>query len=182
MKNLLNCHSVGLHSFPVSYENGLYKRIFCAEPNHFMWQPIEVAIHPHHVDIKITVLDGELYNPLYGMDKAGQLLNKFQWNSHILNGNGGFEYLGEERLKQLSNNKHQAGDTVIMKACDLHTVQIDKNKRCVWLIEEAVPTCQYFPINYSPHDLSKWVPNGLYLEVDESVKQKYVGKYLKEIK
>lgn len=86
MKNFLNCHTVGLHSFPVSFENGLYKRIFYAEENHYLWKPIELAIHPHHVDIKITVLDGKLFNPIYEIHNDGDVFNKFQWESHILNG------------------------------------------------------------------------------------------------
>jgi hypothetical protein len=65
-----------------------------------------------------------------------------------------------------------------MKACELHTVQIEKGKRCVWLIEESIPTCDYFPINYSPHDLSTWKPDGLYIEVGDSVKENYIGKFL----
>ena len=65
MKNLLNCHSVGLHSFPISFENGLYKRVFYADSKHFMWRPFEIAVHPHHVDIRITVLEGALFNPIF---------------------------------------------------------------------------------------------------------------------
>ena len=178
MKNLLNCHTIGLHSFPLSFENGLYKRIFYADVNHNMDKPIEIAIHPHHVDIKITVLDGELFNLLYMVDKDGEPMNKFQWVSHILNGNGGFEYLGEERLKLLSCKGYAIGDTFTLKACELHTVQVEKGNKCVWLVEETVPTCEYFPINYSPYDLSQWNADGLYLEVDDSVKEKYIGKYL----
>lgn len=181
MKNLLNCHSIGIHSFPISFKNGLYKRVFYADENHLMWRPIEVAIHPHHVDIKITVLEGELYNPIYQIHKNGELFKKFRWNSHILNGNGGFEYLGQERLRQLSNNKYESGEVVLMKACELHTVQIEKGKVCVWLVEESIPTCDYFPVNYSPYDLSQWTPDGLYLEVDDKVKEKYIGKYLNAI-
>lgn len=178
MKNLLNCHSIGLHSFPISFENGLYKRIFYADTNHCLWKPIELAIHPHHVDIKITVLDGELFNPLYEVNIEGELVKKFQWHSHILNGKGGFEYLGDDRIKQLSNKSYKFGEVVIMKACELHTVQIEKGKICVWLIEETIPTCDYFPINYSPYDLSIWNTDGLYIEVDEMVKQKYISEYL----
>lgn len=177
MKNLLNCHTFGLHSFPISFENGLYKRVFYADHGHCMWRPFEIAIHPHHVDIKITVLDGSLLNPLFEVDKNGQSLNKYRWSSHILNGKGGFEYLGQENIVQLSNDRHKAGDTVIMKACELHTVQVDHGKSCIWLIEEEVPTCEYFPINYSPHDLTKWSSDGLYIEVDDFVKYRYLGDF-----
>lgn len=178
MKNLLNCHCIGLHSFPVSISDDLYKRIFYADFNHELWKPVEIAIHPHHVDIKITVLDGELFNPTYGLDENGELFNKFIWNSHILNGKGGFEILGEQRLRQLSNIKYCKGQSVTMKACELHTVQIELGKKCVWLIEESKPSCDCFPINYSKNNLENWSANGLYIECDEKTKQKYIGKYL----
>ena len=182
MKNLLNCHSIGLHSFPISLsEDGLYRRIFYAAPNHNLWKPVEIAIHPHHVDIKITVLDGVLYNPIYHENPLGKSFGMFKWNSHILNGNGGFEKVGKKKLSKLSNNSYSKGESILMKACELHTVQIEKNQKCVWLIEEYKPSCEYFPINYSYDDLEKWTPDGLYIEVSDSVKDMYIGKYLKSL-
>lgn len=181
MRNLLNCHCLGLHSFPISFENGLYRRIFYADRTHPLWKPIELAIHPHHVDIKITVLEGELNNPIFRIDDSGMLMNSFKWNSHILNGKGGFEHIGEERLILESNINYNAGESVLLKACELHTVQIDEGKECVWLIEEFEPSCEYFPINYSPFDLTKWNTDGLYCEVSDNIKQMYIGKYLDRI-
>lgn len=179
MKNYLNCHTIGLHSFPIELSNkGLFKRIFYANTNHHMWKPIELAIHPHHVDIKITVLEGELFNPIYELDNNGDTFKKFLWNSHILNGKGGFEYLGKQGLKQVSNIKYSKGEMVYMKACEMHTVQIEKGKICVWLIEESMPTCDYFPINYSKNDLENWDTTGLYVECGNDTKQNYIGKYL----
>jgi hypothetical protein len=179
MKNLLNCHSIGLHSFPMSLrDNGTYKRVFYADYHHELWKPVEIAIHPHHVDIKITVLDGELYNPLYKLDDNGELYKEFVWSSHILNGKGGFTYLGEQSLKQLSNIKYKQGESVIMRACEMHTVQIEKGKKCVWLIEESLPTCDYLPINYSKKDLNNWTPDGLYIECDHETRQKYIYSYI----
>jgi hypothetical protein len=182
MKNLLNCHCIGLHSFPIKVtEEGLYKRIFYAAQNHEMWKPYEIAIHPHHVDIKITVLEGELLNPLFEVDTNGEIFKKFRWNSHILNDRGGFEYLGEAGLRQISNIKHRKGDVVEMKACELHTVQIEYGKVCVWLIEESKPTCEYFPINYSKNNLQDWKPDGLYIECDEETKENYISNFLQYI-
>jgi hypothetical protein len=177
MKNLLNCHCVGVHSFPISLSNGLYRRVFYADYNHELWKPIEVAIHPHHVDIKITILYGELFNPLYELDDNGDVFKKFLWNSHILNGKGGFEYLGYQGLTQISNKRYGAGETVTMKACELHTVQVEKGEKCVWLIEELIPSCDYFPINYSNNDLEKWNPQGLYIECNDEVKWEYIGEF-----
>ncbi len=55
LTNILNCHVKGVHSFPISYHNNLYRRIFYADVDHELWSenPLSVAIHPHHVDIKI---------------------------------------------------------------------------------------------------------------------------------
>lgn len=178
MKNLLNCHAVGLHSFPISLENGLYKRIFYADTNHELWKPIEVAIHPHHVDIKITVLDGTLHNPMYKLSEDGEMFGKFIWNSHILNGNGGFDKVGEDKIEMSSNNAYSYGESFTMKSCELHTVFVTKGDKCVWLIEENIPSCDYFPINYSNRDLTKWTPDGLYIEAGNDVMEKYILKYL----
>lgn len=183
MKNLLNCHSIGLHSFPVSITEKLYKRIFYASTLHNLWKekPLEIAIHPHHVDIKITVLDGTLYNCLYEQSDTGYLWGKYTWDSVILNGTGGFKFIGTELLKLTSKIPYSAGESVIMKACEMHTVFVEKGKLAVWLIEESIPTCEYFPVNYSNTDLTKWTAEGLYQEVDDETKLSFIGKYLNQI-
>lgn len=178
MKNLLNCHCIGLNSFPVSLNSdGFYRRIFCTDKYHELWKPVILAIHPHHVDIKMTILDGELFNPIYEISDRGEVFKKFLWNSHILNGSGGFEYIGEQSIRQVSNIKHKAGDIIKMRACDLHTVQVEKNKTCTWLIEESKPCCDYFPINYSKRDLQNWKTEGLYIECDDQLRDKYIGEF-----
>lgn len=186
MKNLLNCHSIGLHSFPVSFENGLYKRIFYADYNHNLWKtdPLELAIHPHQVDIKITVLEGILFNPLFEVSSNpndGTIFQKYQWDSVILNGKGGFRYLGSDTLKSLSYSSYKKGESTIMKSCEMHTVSVSRGYRAVWLIEESVPICEYFPISYSNHDLTKWNQQDLYLEVNDEVKDFFIRDYLKLI-
>lgn len=169
---------MGLHSFPISFENGLYKRIFYADKGHNMWKANEIAIHPHHVDIKITVLEGELYNPLHEVSDSGEEFNKYKWSSCILNGKGGFEYLGVEKLKLISNNLYKAGDVIFMKACELHTVNINMGETCVWMIEESIPSCEYIPVNYSKLDLLNWSADGLYIEVCDDVRDKYISRFL----
>lgn len=181
MKNLLNCHVKGLHSFPVSFENGLYKRLFFAGKNHELWKedPLAIAIHPHHVDIKITVISGLLVNRRYELSEYGQEYNSFKWNSHILNGNGGFIREGSERIGLIWEDYLVPFQTFEMKSCELHTVFVDKGETCAWIIEEQRPTCGYNPINYSNWDLEKWDRSGLYIEVSDEVKEAMVGHYIK---
>lgn len=180
MKNYLNCHVIGLHSFPISYVNGLYKRVFYADTNHELWKDFAIAIHPHHVDIKITILDGVLTNKTYKkLDKAdkGIIINEYKWNSHILNGNGGFEFIDTAILRHGSNLKYSKGESFILKACELHTVFVEKGKACCWIVEESKPTCEYFPLTYSMNDLTKWNTEGLYQECGAITKDFYLSKY-----
>lgn len=180
MKNLLNCHCIGLHSFPIELsEDGLYKRIFYADTNHELHKPFEIAIHPHHVDITITVLEGVLTNRIFELDNGSDnVFGSYKWNSHILNGNGGFEYNGICNLKNVSNFNYAKGSKIFMKSCELHTVQVSRGFKCIWLIEESKASCGYEPINYSKIDLAKWTPEGLYTECDNETKQKYIGHLL----
>jgi hypothetical protein len=178
MKNLLNCHTIGLHSFPVSEKDGLYERIFITDTNHHLWKPFEIAIHPHRVDLKITVLEGVLTNIIYEVSDKGLTLHKFKWNSHILHGSGGFELLGKEKLKIKSFKALRPKDSITMQACELHTVYVPLGEVCAWKIEESKPSCEYDPVNYSLYDLTKWRPDGLYIEVVDEVKECYIGKYL----
>ena len=179
MKNLLNCHCVGLHSFPISIDkHGYLKRIFYADVNHELHLPIKIAIHPHHVDIKITVLDGKLSNFIYVVAENGAIFNKYEWQSEILTRDGCFTYLGYEYLYLKDIHGYTKGESFTMKSNELHTVFVDENKTAVWMVEESEPSFEYIPVNYSPHDLSEWTPEGLYIEVDDVVKQSYIGKYL----
>lgn len=182
MKNLLNCHCLGVHSFVLSQDkDGLLRRVFYADTDHTLWRPFEVAVHPHHVDLKITVLEGTLYNPIYERRIDGTLFKKYNWNSHILSGKGGFELTGEERLLEKSNLKYVSGQSVSMFCDELHTVCIERSQMCVWLVEEEKPSREYNQVNYSIHDLTKWSPEGLYIEVDDSVRDKYLNRFYKKI-
>ena len=178
MKNLLNCHCIGLHSFPISKDdNGLYKRIFYADTNHQLFNPFEIAIHPHHVDIKITVLEGVLYNLLYSIGK-GELFNTYIWESHILSGEGKFKFIGYNELKLISNISYTKGQELYMNSSQLHTVFVEKSQTCIWMIEEFKPTHYYSGPNYSKHDLSNWSSEGLYIECDEQIKHQYLKDYI----
>jgi hypothetical protein len=154
MKNLLNCHTLNVHSFPISCENNLYKRIFYAEKDHNLWKDGEIAIHPHHTDIKITVLDGVLFNHIFRSpnekeDSYNEInyYNKYLWNSHILNGSGGFDYVGQSMLLSQSCISYKRYESFHMKACELHTISVSKDQECVWLVEEEKPSCSYSSIN-----------------------------------
>lgn len=178
MKNLLNCHCIGLHSFPLQIdENGLYRRLFYADVNHELWKPCQLAIHPHHVDIKIIVLEGVLFNATYKVDEMGEEYNEYIWNSHILSRKGGFDYLGKEKLRLTEYRDINPAEVMTLESCELHTVQVEKGRKCVWIIEESKASCGYSAINYSTNDLSNWTSEGLYEEISDEEAKKYLGDF-----
>lgn len=182
--HLLDCHSKGLHSFIIDCRDGLYRRVFYATYQHNLWKPGEIAIHPHHTDITITVLEGKLYNILYELTDdpgIGIAISSYQWQSHIGSGSGAFKYVGPARIRKISCDGFGPGEQIHMKACELHTVEVDMGQKCVWLIEESIPSCEYFPINYSIHDLTRWTPDGLYNKCDDATAQLYLEKYQSQI-
>ena len=59
MKGLWNCHTKGLHSIVLDETDSLLTRVFFTTHEHDLWKneyenPRSIAIHGHHVDIKIT--------------------------------------------------------------------------------------------------------------------------------
>lgn len=178
MKNLLNCHVIGMHSFPIKISGGLYQRVFTTTKEHVLHRrrPIPLAIHPHHVGIKITVLKGELTNVLYRLDDEGDLeLGEFEYKSHILGKGGYFEYRKQQRLKMISEITYKEGESFFMESCDMHTVVVPERMESAWLVQEELPTCDYFPVSYSDQDLEEWDTVGLYLEITPEQAQKYLN-------
>lgn len=179
MKNLLNCHCIGVHSFPLEYKDGLYKRIFYADKNHELYKDSAIAIHSHHVDLKITVLKGILNNKVYALDdQRGETYNKYRYNSYISNGCGMFTNLGEQKLSLTRYESYDEGCSFELRSDWLHTVFVPENCICSWLVEEFPASRVYDGINYSKQKLENWTAKGLYLECDDQT----ANEYLSEIK
>lgn len=170
MKNLLNCHVIGMHSFPITKSEDLYERIFVTGKNHELHprDTFNLAIHPHHVNIKITVLKGELTNVIYRLDDEGELeLGEYEFKSVINNGQGGFTKIGNKRLTKISENTYHPGESFSMESCDMHTVFVPEGMESAWLVQEDIPSCDYFPVSYSDQDLTKWDQSLLYRPAED---------------
>jgi len=125
MEYLFNCHVIGMHSFPITTSEGLYERIFTTSSNHVLHnrEQLELAIHPHHVNIKITILKGKLTNVIYRLDEDGDIeLGEFVFSSAIKNGAGGFKRIGSKRLRRISETTYKNGESFSMEACDAYSV------------------------------------------------------------
>jgi hypothetical protein len=176
MKNLLDCHCIGVHSFPLQYENGLYRRVFYADRYHGLHDDNAIAIHPHHVDLKITVVKGTLCNRNYVVsdERGSELFGKYKWESHISGSAGKFVKLGTERLVMSEFGAYSEGCSFNLRSDQLHTVYVPSNTICAWLVEEFPASAPYDAINYSKMDLELWSPKGLYTECNDVVKASYL--------
>lgn len=178
MKHILNCHSFGTHSFQIAEHEGLSKRIFYADYHHNLWKPFEIAVHPNHTDIQITVLEGRLHNFIYEPSEKGMAVNKYKFLSAIKGEGGCFSWQNMAFITPTGSEVIKAGQYTHMVASDLHTIYVEQGEKCIWQIVEYKATYAHSGMNYSPYDLSKWSSEGLYTSVDETVARKYIDKYV----
>src|SRR5690606_11268438 len=133
----------------------------------------------------ITVLKGTLTNVIYRVDENGSVqLDEYIFNSIIKNGTGGFKHIGKKRLSKISEITYKVGESFTMQSCDMHTVYVEKSIESAWLVQEDIPTCEYFPVSYSDMDLENWDQKGMYVEVSDGVRDLFIKdldykKYLK---
>lgn len=187
-KSLLNCHVKGMHSFILSEADGKFVRMFVTSPKHELWQNqcglirkewdlLSLAIHPHHVDINMNVIYGQIWN--IELKQKNQVektdfvlcektLQTFDWQSQIKTGAGGFKRIGD---KTLCVTQYRLLDEFMspknMQSCELHTVFVQKHEISAWIITESEPSCGYDSLNYSNVNLEKWSPKGLYQKPTE---------------
>jgi hypothetical protein len=174
---ILNCHAKGVHSFVIHEKDGYLKRVFYADTNHEIQNTSCLAIHSHRTDIKITVLEGCLYNKVCEPDLKGERFSVYKWDSKILNDTGKFVYLFDTKLETTEANMYKAGDTFYLASHMLHTVAVNKDEKCVWLVEESMPVMPYSPLVYSQRDLNNWTAEGLYQKTDYGTMIKYLMPY-----
>lgn len=180
-RSLLNCHTKGLHSFIFEENKGFLTRLFVTDSSHDLWKnhcglralswdELSIAVHPHHVNIKVSPVYGEIWNVLLTKEKCNAYpinLFKYIYNSQILNERGGFEKIDNEDIYIKDYIPLSFPNYYNMKSSDLHTVFVERGKITAWIIEESLTTSSYDNITYSNADLTKWTPEGLYIKPTE---------------
>lgn len=179
LKSILNCHCVGVHSFPIDYVNGFYRRIYYADVHHELWKSSSIAIHSHRFDLKITVLDGNLMNKIYEKSDYGDDYKKYSFESKLLGLPGKFKLVGHTKLKLNHSTWLSKGNCLSMSSDILHTVHVPRGRICAWLVEESKSKTVYKNEHYSKEPLELWNPYKLYKECSEQIKLFYIGKYVR---
>lgn len=179
-KSLLHCHCHGVHSLVLHEEDGYLTRMFVTDNDHVLWKngcgqtykgwkPLTIAIHPHHCDIEIEIVNGFVWNAEFSVkrhtcrNKEEVKLNAFKWNTAI-GGEGYFDLVGTETLIMNKFRTMFLGQKYYMCSNELHTVYVTPTQNAAWIIRESPATRGYDRTVYSNQDLQTWTPKGLYIK------------------
>lgn len=167
-KSLLNCHVKGLHSIMLLDSPGKTIRLYITDEDHELnHDALNVGYHPHHCDLTLKVVHGTLTNIQVQESDFKRLnfsIDKYLYKSKISKGEMKFDHIGSVYLQHLETNILKMGSSLFMHASDIHTVSVDKGKKCAWLVFEGKEDKNYVPYCYSNSDLNNINDSGLYIK------------------
>lgn len=188
MKNVINCHAIGLHSITV--QENPFVRLFVTTEDHVLWENsrantdrMSVGFHAHHCDITLTTVRGKPYNWLVSEVVSEDYrrwtnflhVRKHRYRSALRGEKPGFDLIGTTRVTTLLFSHMSPCDPWEMKANQIHTVYVPKGERAAWLVAEGKEDPAYEPLTYSPHDLSDVAMDDLYLPMGPEVAQELLN-------
>lgn len=169
--SLKNCHVRGMHSLML--ETSWRKiRMFYTTPEHELWrntpenyhEGLSVWFHPHHCNISLAPLVGEILN--WGIEEAAQwdiLLDRYKFTSHINSWKWGFEKL--QAWVKLTTTKIlevSSGESIFLSAQEMHTVWVQRWEEVAWMVLEGKENQHHDDKCYSNSSLESWSPEWLY--------------------
>lgn len=166
---LRDCHVHGIDSIVLHDEPGNRVRLFFAGYQHKLYQnkpdgnyTDSLAVHPHHCDIRLVRLFGDVTNYRMAMVPRGNgPWREFEYRSAIKTGEAGqlIPTGNSAELYVLSDDSLCNAGT-LMKAWELHTIHVDHGFRAAWLVIEGREDPHYRSVCWSKaeaHDM-----DGLY--------------------
>lgn len=175
--SLANCHVPGLHSLVLLNRPTHRIRMFVATKFHQLYAntgagPLSLGFHPHHCDITLERVAGELENLTLSEDMAGVAvtarLSTFRFRSKILGHDPGFEPVsGPEWYWIEPTSLDHESPTLELRAADRHSVWVRKGGQAAWLVYEGAEDANFQPLCYSNQDLTRFDFKNLYEPMDE---------------
>jgi hypothetical protein len=177
-RSLLHCHLRDVHSLLFSDAPERRIRLFVADIGNELWknsqsriiagEKMSVAFHPHHCNVTLHVVKGELVNWLIYFGNVGiNTYTRFQYNSQIRDAGISFTPVGEDRLEYTRPIKLGVNDYHIMRAEEIHTVSTPKDQIVAWFVYEGKEDPAYQPLSWSNAPLDQMSFEGLYQKPDE---------------
>jgi len=170
-KSLFNCHVKGVYSIMLLDSPGKTIRLYITDVDHelnpFMNRVINVGYHPHHCDLTLKIVEGTLTN--ITVEETDDIdsdfeIDKYLYKSKISKGEMRFDHIGRTDMKYIDRKILDKGDELFMKADEIHTVSVEKDKICAWLVFEGKSDPKYIPYCYSTTNLNYENGEGLYIK------------------
>lgn len=176
-KSLLNCHVKGLHSIMLLDCPGKTIRLYVCAPNNDMHKNypenmsngMSLAFHPHHCDLTLYCTKGNFLNweAEEAEDYSSMCLGKYKYHSHIKEGQMNFEYLGMGYLRTREYRRIFEGDTVFMKANEIHSVACNVGEYTAWLVFEGKEDSTYSSYCWTNSDPNEQKHDNLYQKMSK---------------
>lgn len=175
--SFLNCHVPGLHSIMFVDEPEQRIRLFIATAEHQLhlntMQTLgSLAAHPHHCNITLHCIKGELANLKYEVGPAttwpGVDYVAYTYQSAILMGHGSFVRADAPSVAFHSFSRVLAGDSLALPAHVVHSVQVAQGHEAAWFVYEGREDADYSSLSFSNQPLENASFEGLYQPMDEA--------------
>lgn len=166
-KSYLNCHCIGLHSIMLLDSPEKTIRMYITTENHEMYEDINlpIAIHPHHCNLTLYCIKGEIFNYNFIKDDVYGTESKiWYYNSKISDGEMRFTKIGTTKIIEMDTELLKKRDSILLEAKQLHTIKVEKGKINAWLVFEGREDKSYIPLCYTNTDLNNVDSSKLYIK------------------
>lgn len=175
LKSRLHCHAHNVHSVVLLEAPEKTIRMFFAAPSHDLYLNFKenitggmaVGFHPHHCDITLVGLVGRITNWVVGRGGKEFEAIRHRYDSKLKGGSGGFVVDGIDVLGTLKETNLCWGDSLQMRAPDLHTIAVQQGEPAAWLVLESKEDPNYQPLCFSTVDLEGFDSSDLYKPMTE---------------
>lgn len=170
-KSFLHCHVKNVHSImfidtpekPIRlYISDLRNELFYNYPDNYKLRKMTTAFHPHHCALTLHCIKGDFMNWIVEESAEGLSATKYLYHSQITEGQAKFEKQGDVFLKTLHHRLVNAGESLEMKATDIHTIACAPDAITAWFVYEGKENKDYQPLCWSNNELDNETLSGMY--------------------
>ena len=145
LKNsIIHCHLKNVHSVMLLNSPGRMIRMFIVEPGNDLWmnepgiiaEKQSVAYHSHHCDLTLQCIYGEFTNRKL-TEGNQESIPSYKFRSKIKTGKGAFEKVGQKRIGFTLDETLHTGESILLKAKDIHTIYTPRDEWAAWLVFEG---------------------------------------------
>lgn len=174
VRSLMHCHARNVHSLVLARgpaDKSLI-RVFIAEPGHELGGNApkiaetqqSVAFHPHHCELTLCPLFGDVRNWTLWYDAEGMTIPRYRYKSALREGEMKFQRCGQGLLKTVSFIP--LDHAIHLEASEIHTMYAPSSEWAAWLVIEGREDPSYNSDFFSFTDPNNQDMTGFYQRMD----------------